>query len=129
VTSVVPLLPRLISIFPLKVWTRTVAWVLAIAIAVFSVVPPSLRLQTGLPHAFEHFAIFWVTGAAFTLGYTLTPLLVIVLVVFSGAVEIVQLFIPGRHARVSDFIVDALACIIGLVTIAVLAQVQTRTRV
>jgi VanZ family protein len=113
----------------LKTLTRVAAWTLVTAIIVLSVVPPSLRPETEFPHAIEHFAIYWATGVAFALGYALAPLLVTVLVIFPGAVEIVQLFIPGRHARVSDFIVDSLACIIGLVTVAVLAQVRSRTRI
>lgn len=108
---------------------RAFAWALATAIVVLSVVPPSLRPETGPPHALEHFAIYWLSGVAFALGYGLTPIVATFLVIFSGAVETVQLFIPGRHARVSDFIIDAVACIIGLVTIAVLAQLRSRTRV
>ncbi len=29
------------------------------------------------------------------------------LVLFAGAIELAQTFVPGRHARLSDFIVDA----------------------
>jgi hypothetical protein len=36
------------------------------------------------------------------------------LVIFAGAIELAQLFAPGRHARLSDFIVDASAACIGL---------------
>jgi len=35
-------------------------------------------------------------------------------VLFAGAIELAQLFVPGRHARLSDFTVDALAARIGL---------------
>lgn len=108
---------------------RTAGWALVVAIVVLSVVPPDLRPESGLPHWFDHFAIFWATGVAFALGYTFLPLLATFLVMFSGAIEIVQLFITGRHARASDFIVDALACVIGLATVAMLARVRIRTRV
>jgi VanZ family protein len=47
---------------------------------------------------------------AFGLGYKRRhDLLAILLVVFSGAIEIAQLFVPGRHARLGDFIIDAVA--------------------
>jgi VanZ family protein len=36
------------------------------------------------------------------------------LTAFAGAVEMAQLWPSGRHARVSDFIVDALAALIGV---------------
>jgi VanZ family protein len=37
------------------------------------------------------------------------------MVAFSAAVELVQLFVPGRHARVSDFVIDAAAICFGLI--------------
>jgi VanZ family protein len=107
---------------------RIAGWTLVTAIIVLSVVPPNLRPETDLPHALEHFAIYWATGVAFALGYSFTPLLVTVLVLFSGVAEILQLFIPGRHARVSDFIVDALASVIGLITVSLIVQMRNRTR-
>ena len=113
---------------PPLVLARIGGWSLAAAIVVLSLVPATLRPETGLPHNFEHFAIYWATGLAFALGYALTPLLASVLVIFSGAVEILQLFVPGRHARLTDFIVDALASLIGLLTVLLVAHVRNRTR-
>ena len=46
----------------------------------------------------------------------------LVLVIFAGAIELAQFFVPGRHARLSDFIVDGLAACIG----AALASVTAR---
>jgi VanZ family protein len=107
---------------------RIVSLGLAAAIVVLSVVPPTLRPETGLPHGLEHFAMYWATGLAFALGYELRPgLLATLLVSFSGAVEIAQLFVPGRHARLSDFIVDALAIAIGAMTVSLVAQIGLRT--
>lgn len=118
----------MITIPPIQVLTRTAAWVLATAIAVVSAVPPSLRPETWLPHAIEHFAIYWATGIAFALGYTVTPLIAAILIIFSGAVEILQFFVPGRHARLNDFLIDAFACIIGLLTVPVVTQIGRRIR-
>ena len=79
-----------------------------------SLVPPWLRPETDVPHDLEHFSIFFVTGAAFGVGYSRRPKLVAaVLVIFAAAVELAQIVDPGRHARVSDFIVDALAACVG----------------
>jgi VanZ family protein len=36
------------------------------------------------------------------------------LLVFAGLVEMIQLWVPGRHARLSDFAVDAAALIFGV---------------
>jgi VanZ family protein len=103
------------------------AWGLATAIVVLSVVPPVLRPETGLPHAVEHFAIYSATGLAFGVSYDRRHgLLAILLVVFAGAVEIAQLFVPGRHARVSDFTVDALATSFGVILTSLVSWVRAR---
>lgn len=94
---------------------RVITGVLATIIVVLSVVPASGRPETGAPHALEHFAIFLATGFAAGVGWPRKhALLSFLLVIFAGLVEIAQLFVPGRHARVSDFTVDVLAGIIGL---------------
>jgi VanZ family protein len=36
-----------------------------------------------------------------------------------GALELLQLLVPGRHARLEDFIVDAIAACAGIVVVAV----------
>jgi VanZ family protein len=82
----------------------------------------------GAPHNLEHFTIFAVTGFAFGLGYKRRhDLLAILLVMFSGAIEIAQLFVQGRHARLSDFIIDAVAACIGLVMASLLSLLPLRT--
>ena len=107
-----------------------VALGLATAIVALSVVPPSLRPETGLPHGIEHFVIYWATGLAFALGSELKPgLLATRLVFFSGAVEIAQLFVPGRHARLIDFIVDGLAITVGVIAGSLAAQGWARSNV
>jgi len=106
---------------------RIVAWALATAIVILSLVPPALRPETSAPHSLEHTIIFAATGFAFGLGYTRRhDLLAILLVLFSICIELAQLFVPGRHARVSDLIFDAVAACIGLATASLLrpARVQ-----
>ncbi len=94
---------------------RIASWFLVAVIAVLSLVPPWLRPETGAPHNLEHLAIFAATGFAFGLAYNRRPALVMLaLAIFAGAIEVAQLFVPGRHARLSDFIVDALSLGIGV---------------
>jgi VanZ family protein len=107
---------------------QIVAWSLAAAIVVLSLVPPALRPETSAPHSLEHFTIYVATGLAFGLGYKCRhDLLAILLVIFCGAIEIAQLFVPGRHARLSDFIIDAVAAYIGLATASLLSLARVRT--
>jgi VanZ family protein len=100
-----------------RITARLTAWGLAIAIVVLSLVPPSLRPETGAPHDVEHFLIYYGAALAFALGYEVRyTLLAALLVAFSGAVELAQLLVPGRHARLSDFVVDALSMCAGVIT-------------
>jgi VanZ family protein len=102
---------------------RIVAFSLATTIVVLSVVPPSLRPESSLPHDLEHFIIYFATGLAFAVGYQIrVSLLALLLVIFCAAVEITQLFIPGRHARLSDFVVDALAVTFGAMAASLFAR-------
>jgi hypothetical protein len=76
---------------------------LAIAIVILSLVPASLRPVTNAPHGLEHFTIFAVTGFMFSVGYGRRyGILVIALLIFAGAIEVDQLFAPGRHPRQSN---------------------------
>src|SRR5690349_22154872 len=91
------------------------AWSLAAAIVILTVVPPSLRPLTGLPHALEHFVMFALCGGVFGFAYRLRGILEgAALVAFAGAIELLQLIVPGRHARLSDFLVDAIASCVGM---------------
>ena len=101
---------------------QIVAWLLLVTIVVLSVVPPEDRPVTPAPHNFEHVAIFVATGLAFGLGYSRHLVQVFGLIAFSAAIELIQLGIPGRHARVSDFAVDALSVSIGVGLAFLLAE-------
>jgi len=93
---------------------RVASWLLLAAIVILSLVPPELRPRVSGLHALEHFVIFSATGLAFGLGYRPRYSTAIALVLFAGAIELAQLFVPGRDARLSDFVVDALAACVGL---------------
>jgi VanZ family protein len=102
---------------------RASAWLLALAIVVLSLVPPSHRPITEASHNIEHLAIFLTTGFAFCVAYQDRPFaLATGLVIFCGAIELAQRWVPGRHARLSDFIVDAAATCIGLGVTCVAAR-------
>ena len=101
---------------PLTMIIRIVGWWLLTVIVVLTFVPPFLRPVTGVPHKFEHLIIFVLTGAAFSVGYPRRErILSIAAVLFSAVLEISQMMIPGRHARFSDFLVDAFGACVGVV--------------
>jgi VanZ family protein len=102
---------------------RIVAWLLGLAIIVLSVVPTWLLPQTGIRVNFEHFGVFAAAGFVFGLAYARRyRLIVICLVIFGGAIETAQLFVPGRHGRLSDFVADALGVLYGAVAARTIAR-------
>ena len=94
---------------------QVVAWLLILAIVMLSLGPPSTRPATGAGHNLEHLLIFVAMGAAFGLGYPRRFLLLpVALLAFTGAIEVAQMMVPGRHARLSDFLTDATATCVGI---------------
>ena len=118
------------SFFTLVQWlARAAGWILVVAITVLSVVPPSQRPVSGVASSnVEHLAIYVITGLAFAVGYR-DRLRIVTggLVLFAAWIELVQLFVPGRHARLSDFLIDAAASCLGVAAFAVGDRLFRRT--
>ena len=95
--------------------SRFAGWLLLAAIAVLSFVPASYRPVSPLGHNWEHFLVHVLLGLTFGIGYAKRWwLLCLGLTAITGAIELTQLIVPGRHARVRDFLIDAAAASLGL---------------
>jgi VanZ family protein len=104
------------------------SWVIAsllaaLALAALTLCPPSMRVQTGLPRLVEHFIGFAVLGALASLASRrwILPVFAFGLVAIL-ALEAAQLVMPGRHARISDVIVNAVAFSAGLIGLTLLRR-------
>jgi VanZ family protein len=107
---------------------RLFAWSLAAAVAFATLGPPGLRPHSNLGQDGEHALAFVLLGLAFGLAYTSNRLLTTAFAVgLTGALELLQLWMPGRHARLEDFIVDALAACVGLAIAAAFDWTIKRT--
>lgn len=96
-------------------FVATAAWLSLAFIAYATLSPIGLRPHVGGP-GFEHLAAFAVTGLLFGLAYPRALVPVIVLVLCSACIlEVLQLFVPGRHARVSDLVVKLAGGGIGII--------------
>jgi VanZ family protein len=110
-----------------RLW-QAATWIFLLAIVFLSLVSPSLRPVTSLPHNLEHAGIFALAGLAVGLGYPNHTLRnMIALTAFAGAIELAQLFAPGRHARWIDFAVDAFAACLGVALAALAARLLPRS--
>ena len=94
---------------------RLFAWGLAAAIAFATLGPAGQRPHSSLGQNGEHALAFVLLGLAFALAYPRSRLLTAMFVVgYTGLIEILQFWAPGRHARLEDFVVDALAACLGI---------------
>jgi hypothetical protein len=109
---------------------RVAAWIGILAILILSVVPAADRPVTGAGQSLEHLGAFAMFGGAFAVGYRLSLMrLILLAVLFCAAIEMLQIPLPSRHARVSDFLVDAAgACLAALCVFAVRKALRTTAR-
>ena len=108
---------------------RIFAWLLAAAVAFATLGPPRFRPQSDLGQDGEHALAFILLGLAFGLAYTRHRLLTAAIAVAGiGVIEILQFWAPGRHARLEDFVVDALAACAGLAAAAAVGWIAARSR-
>lgn len=100
---------------------KAIAWTLAAAVAFATLGPPTYRPHSDLGQNGEHALAFVLVGLAFGLAYSrnrwATAATSFVLI---GVLEIMQLWMPGRHARLEDFTVDALTACAGIALAAAL---------
>jgi VanZ family protein len=109
------------------IYFRIPAWLLAACLVVLTIVPAAERPSTGAPHNLEHIVAFGILGVLFALGYPnrLVQLLAGT-AAFTLLLELSQIPLPTRHARVSDFLFDTLAIWIGVILIYLMPKTVTR---
>ena len=108
---------------------RLAAYAIAAAVSYATLGPPNLRPHSTLGQNGEHALAFVLLGLTFALGYPRHRLPAAILTaVFCGILELLQRFAPGRHARLEDFLVDALAALAGFAIVSVVDFAITSTR-
>ena len=97
---------------------RGLTWVGVVAIVVLSVAPAADRPVTGAGQSFEHFSAFALVAAMFAIGYRL-PLAqrLFTATVFCAGIELLQIPLPSRHARISDFAIDVVASWVAIAVV------------
>jgi VanZ family protein len=102
---------------------RLFAWLLAAAVTFATLGPPRYRPHSNLGQDGEHALAFVLIGLAFGLAYPRHRMMVAVTIMLIGVLELLQFLVPGRHARLEDFIIDALAACVGFVIAALLGWI------
>lgn len=100
---------------------KALAGFFILSLLILTIVPSTLRPETGVQHDLEHFSAFATCGF---LCYHAVKMrfasLLLCAVTFAIVLELLQIPLPTRHARLEDFSVNALGGCIGA-TIALLA--------
>jgi len=110
-----------------RVVARAVAWIGLLAIVVLSVVPASERPVTGSGSLAEHFAMFALVAGAFALGYELALIrLAALALLFCAGIELLQIPLPTRHARLSDFAIDFVASCLAICAVRWIQKICAR---
>ena len=108
---------------------RLSAWLLAAAVAFATLGPADLRPHSDLGQDGEHALAFVLVGLAFGLAYSRRRWTVAgIAVVLIGVLELLQLWAPGRHARLEDFAVDAFTTVVGFALSAAIDWTLIRFR-
>jgi VanZ family protein len=88
---------------------RVTAWVCIGALAVASWTPGQEMVRTGFNTRLEHLAAYLITGIAVISAYPRrrTWTIAAILCAYAGVLELGQLFIPGRHAALLDWLASS----------------------
>jgi VanZ family protein len=102
---------------------------LVVAGFVFAAVPIGGRPTTALPQHVEHVAFFFAVGASLACGYPRRYRLVAALVTgLPAAIQLIQVWAPGRHPRLADALAGMIGAWLGLLAMAAFERVvRSRT--
>lgn len=106
---------------------RCSAWFCVLLIAYLSLIPQDLEMRTPAPPGLEHAIAYAGTAGLFVLAYPLQPIWLIMgsLSAYSGLMELLQSFSPGRHPGLDGVLWSSAGAIFGSLLIALL---QSRMR-
>jgi VanZ family protein len=88
---------------------RLIAWACVIGLAVASWTPGQEMIRTGYNTRFEHAAAYLIAGIAVLIAYPRRPpwSIAALLCAYAGALEFGQIYIPGRHAAMLDWLASS----------------------
>jgi hypothetical protein len=109
---------------------RANAWLAILIVIILSMVPGNLRPHVMGNSDYEHFTAYFITGSLLAIGYSRPVQLLAIAVILAtcaGALEVLQLSIPGRTASVGDFAAGTIGAWIGVLVIVLVRWVRDGT--
>jgi VanZ family protein len=106
---------------------RCAAWFCVLLIAYLSLIPEDLEMRTPAPPGVEHAFAYGVTAGFLLLAYPVQPVWLIIgsLSAYSGLMELLQSFSPGRHPGLDGLLWSSAGAIFGGLLVAL---VRSRVR-
>src|SRR5918911_1474031 len=94
---------------------RCAAWSCVALITYLSLIPSSAEVRTSLPPGVEHAVAYAGTASLMVLAYAAWPAWVIAgaLSAYSGSMEVLQTFSPGRHPGIDGALWSSAGATIG----------------
>ncbi len=98
---------------------RFIAWACVIGLAVASWTPGPDIVRTGFNTRLEHMAAYLIAGIAVLVAYPRkTPWSIAALLsAYAGVLELGQMYVPGRHAALLDWLASSSGVVCACVTV------------
>ena len=98
---------------------RFIAWACVIGLAVASWTPGQEIVRTGFNTRLEHTTAYLMAGIAVLAAYPQKPpwLIAVLLGVYAGVLELGQMYVPGRHAALLDWLASSGGVVCACVTV------------
>jgi VanZ family protein len=100
---------------------RFIAWACVIGLAVASWTPGQEVVRTGFNTRLEHMAAYLIAGIAVIIAYPRRPTwsIAAILSAYAGILELGQIYVPGRHAALLDWLASSSGVLCACVTVFV----------
>jgi VanZ family protein len=100
---------------------RFIAWACVIGLAVASWTPGQEMVRTGFNTRLEHMAAYLIAGIAVIIAYPRRPTwsIAAILCAYAGILELGQIYVPGRHAALLDWLASSSGVFCACVTVFV----------
>ncbi len=101
---------------------RCAAWVCVFLIAYLSLIPQDLEMRTPAPPGVEHAFAYGITAGLLVLAYPIQPAWLVIgaLSAYSGLMEFLQAFSPGRHPGLDGMLWSSAGAIVGSLLVTLL---------
>jgi VanZ family protein len=99
---------------------RVFAWLSVVAIVALSIVPGSYRPHVLPLPKLEHLAAYFIAGSVVAVGFLEYRQCIVsglCLTFLAGALEVGQLWIPGRESKLTDWVVSSLGAWSGITAV------------